>query len=120
MMISAGLDENESDIVLGILSDRYCRKILNAIIDEPKSAFEISYESDILLSTVYRKLKTLQSHKLLNTKCQLRDDGKKLFLYKSKIRSISARLDRDVLDVAIVPNSPLTYIVRTQDDTAGI
>ncbi|CAE6487648.1 MAG: helix-turn-helix transcriptional regulator [Candidatus Nitrosotenuis sp.] len=109
MLVNAGLDENETDVVLEILSDRYCRKVLNTIIDGPKSAFQISSESDILLSTVYRKLKTLQHYKLLSTKCQLREDGKKLFLYQSKIRSISARLDKDLLNVAIEPNLSLSH-----------
>lgn len=120
MMANAGLAESEMDAVLEILSDRYCRRILHSIIEGPKSAFEISAESDILLSTVYRKLKLLQGHKLLSTKCQLRDDGKKLFLYQSKIRSISAKLGKDLLDVAVEPNSQFMQAARTQTGTAGI
>jgi len=119
-MANAGMDEGQVDTILEILSDRYCRRIIHSIIDQPKSAFEISLVSGILLSTVYRKLKMLQNYKLLSTRCLLRDDGKKLFLYQSKIRSISARLGKDLLDVEVEPNSQFIQTARTQAGTAGI
>ena len=52
---------------LEILSDKYCRSILETIMDTPKSAIEVSREKMIPLSTVYRRIQQLHDSKM---KCQ--------------------------------------------------
>jgi predicted transcriptional regulator len=99
--------DNDADVILQVLSDRYCRKILYSTIQRPKSVFEIGLESGILLSTIYRKLRVLRSYKLVHTKCEISPEGKKRFLYQSKISSISAIMDKDILDIKVIPNSEI-------------
>jgi predicted transcriptional regulator len=96
--------EYDADVILGVLSDKYCRKILYTVIEKPKSAFEISAACDILLSTVYRKLRVLKDYKLVNTRCEISPEGKKRFLYQSKISSVSATVNKDLLDIQVIPN----------------
>ena len=91
--------ENEPSI-LWILADTYSRIMLKNIKDIPKSAMEISADTKIPISTVYRRVQTLQDLGLVNITGCISEDGKKYFLYKSKIKSIQAAFE-DKLDVKI-------------------
>lgn len=94
---------NSEDVssILWILSDLYCRTILRNIRDIPKSCMEISAECKIPISTVYRRMQYLQDQRLVQTSGTISSEGRKYFLYKSKIRSIHALFD-DKLDVDII------------------
>lgn len=107
MMTFEKLDDSTVDVILKLLSDRNCRQVLKSVIDGPKTAHQIGLESGMLLSTVYRKLRYLQNRHLLDCKCQLREDGKKILLYRSRIRLVSARFGADLLDVTVEPNMAL-------------
>jgi len=48
-------EDERKDAILEILSDKYCRAILENTMDTPKSAMEISAESKIPIRTVYRR-----------------------------------------------------------------
>ena len=50
---------------LEILSDKYCRAILESVMDMPKSAIEVSREKNIPLSTVYRRIQKKRQGKRL-------------------------------------------------------
>jgi predicted transcriptional regulator len=97
-------EDEKKDAILEVMSDRYCRTILNNTMDKPKSAMEISAETKIPISTVYRRLQTLHDNKLLGISGSISDDGKKYFLYKSKVRSISTKFNRNFVEIEVVPN----------------
>ena len=99
------IDEDEKkDAILEIISDKYCRAILDTTMDKPKSAMEISAESKIPISTVYRRLQTLHDTKLLGISGSISDDGKKYFLYRSKVKAISSSFKGGLVEIEIVPN----------------
>jgi len=89
---------------LELLSDKYCRFILEAIMDSPKSAIEISREKSIPLSTVYRRIQLLHDSKMIQTSGVITDEGKRLFLYKSKIKEVNTSFRDGKIDVNIVFN----------------
>lgn len=97
-------DDSEKDAVLDIVSDKYCRKILEYTTYNPKTAVEISRMCTIPISTVYRRLQDLQDNKMLRVSGAISEDGKKYFMYKSKIKEISSSFNGDSLQVTIVPN----------------
>ncbi len=97
-------DEERKDAILEILADQYCRDIIKITMEEPKSAIEISAYSQIPISTVYRRLQTLHDNKLLAISGTISDDGKKFFLYKSKIKSICVHYDENQVQIEMVPN----------------
>jgi len=97
-------DEERKDAILGIISDKYCRAILEATMDKPKSAMEISAESKIPISTVYRRLQTLHDNKLLRITGSISDDGKKYFLYRSKVKAVSSSFKGGFVEIEVVPN----------------
>jgi hypothetical protein len=97
-------EDSTKDAVLSIVSDRYCRSIIDATMDVPKSAMEVSIETKIPISTVYRRIQTLHDNKMLHTSGMISDDGKKLFLYKSKVKEIQTKFNNGQIEVEIVFN----------------
>ena len=98
-------DDERKQVILEIISDKYCKQILHDTLEKPKSAMEISGEKKIPISTVYRRLQTLYDAKLLAISGSINQDGKKYFLYKSKVKSISLQCDLEVTTVELVPNA---------------
>jgi len=97
-------DPEKKDSLLEILSDKYCRTILEAIMYKPKSAMEITVETRIPISTVYRRIQVLHDNKLLFTSGTISDDGKKLFLYKSKVKGIQSNFNNGQVAVELILN----------------
>ncbi len=97
-------DDERKDAILEILADKYCRNIIEMTIEEPKSAMDIAADSKIPISTVYRRLQTLYDCKLVKISGMISDDGKKFFLYKSKIRSLCASFTGNYVEIEVVPN----------------
>ena len=96
---------DKKDAILEVMSDKYCRAILENTMDKPKSAMEISADTKIPISTVYRRLQTLHDNKLLGISGSISDDGKKYFLYRSKIKAISTTFNGSHVEIEVVPNS---------------
>ena len=92
-------DEQSKNSLVNILSDRYCRHILQATQYKPKSAMELGKECEIPISTVYRRLQNLHDHHLVQTTGNISEDGKKYFLYKSKVDGISAVFSENGFEV---------------------
>jgi predicted transcriptional regulator len=100
-------EDDKKDAILQVISDKYCRAILETTMDKPKSAMEISAESKIPISTVYRRLQTLHDNKLLGISGSISDDGKKYFLYRSKVKAIASSFKGGFVEIQIVPNPVL-------------
>lgn len=100
-------EDGRKDAILQVISDKYCRAILETTMDIPKSAMEISAESKIPISTVYRRLQTLHDNKLLGISGSISDDGKKYFLYRSKVKAIASSFQGGFVEITIVPNPVL-------------
>jgi predicted transcriptional regulator len=98
-------DDSRKDAILEIMADKYCRKIIENTLEKPKSAMEISGETKIPISTVYRRLQTLHDNKLLGISGSISDDGKKYFLYKSKVRAIATSFNGNDVEIEIEPNT---------------
>ena len=99
------IDDEKKQVILEILADKYCKQILHNTLEKPKSAIELSHEEQIPISTVYRRLQTLYDAKLVAISGSINEDGKKYFLYKSRIKSVSIQCDLEDTTIEIVPNS---------------
>jgi len=99
------IDEDvKNEDLLSIVADKYCRSILEAIMDTPKSVIEIASEKKIPLSTVYRRIQTLHDNKLVQTSGTITDEGKRLFLYKSRIKGIKSKFESGKIGVELILN----------------
>ena len=97
-------DDQRKEAILSIVSDKYCRQILNSTMDRPKSAMELSSESKIPISTVYRRIQTLHDNKLVGVTGLISSEGKKYFLYKSKVKAITTSCNGNEIEIRVVPN----------------
>lgn len=94
----------KKDSILKVVSDKYCRTILYSIMIKPKSAIEITMESKIPLSTVYRRIQMLHDNNLVSTSGMITEDGKRLFLYKSMIKGINCNFNNGQVEVELIFN----------------
>lgn len=100
------IEETErKDSLLEILSDKYCRLILESIMYTPKSVIEITLETKIPMSTVYRRIQNLHDNKLVATSGMITDEGKRLFMYKSKIKGIQSKFNDGKIEVELILNN---------------
>ena len=97
-------DPEKKESLLEILSDKYCRIIIESIMDKPKSAIEIVSETKIPVSTVYRRIQMLSDNKLLRISGNISEDGKKSFLYKSKVKGIQTKYENGSVNVELILN----------------
>lgn len=97
-------EDRVNDAILSIVADKYCRVILQAIMDKSKSVMEISAETKAPISTVYRRIQTLYDNKLIRTSGIITDEGKKLFLYKSKVKEIKSKYANGKIEVELILN----------------
>ncbi|MDH3618062.1 MAG: ArsR family transcriptional regulator [Nitrosopumilus sp.] len=86
---------------LDAIVDENSRKLLDSIIDIPKSVLEISIETKIPLRTVYRKIQGLNDARLVKISGSVTQSGRKYFLYRSKIRSIMVTYHKNHFSVKI-------------------
>ena len=78
-------EHENTDKILGAISDRYSRKILE-MSNVPLTARQLSVQCGIPISTTYRRLHVLQSSKLIAVSCEISLEGKKMFFYKSNVK----------------------------------
>lgn len=105
-VVGKKIEDDKKDAILEMISDRYCRAIIEATMNAPKSAIEISADCKIPISTVYRRLQSLYEGKLLAISGAITQEGKKHFLYKSRVRSIFTKFNGENIEVEVVPNVP--------------
>ena len=103
------MDDERKQMILQVIADKYCKNILRSTLNNPKSANQISNDEKIPISTVYRRVQTLFDSKLLILSGSINEDGKKYFLYQSRIKSISVKCDLEETIIEIEPNiSPIS------------
>ena len=71
----------------------------------PKSVIEITAEAKIPMSTTYRRIQSLHDNKLVATSGMITDKGKRLFLYKSKVKGIQIRFSSDMTEIKLISNN---------------
>lgn len=91
--------------ILKALSDDYSRTIMNYTIEKPRSVIDIVKDCDIPMTTAYRRVHELEENKILKvTGSIITEDGKKYFLYQSRLKAIYVIFGLESLDVQIVEN----------------
>ncbi len=93
----------KNEMIPAVIADPYCRKILETTQLIPKSAMEINSETNIPISTVYRRIQTLCDTGLVETTGSISEDGKKFFLYRNKVKEISIKYSGS-LEITLIPN----------------
>ena len=101
------IDQNteQKEIILKLLLDERIRILNELMQDEPKSAIELHNISGIDLNVVYRIIHKLDNSNFLKTSFNITPDGKKSYIYKSKLKSVNAKYDKGIFDINLSLNS---------------
>jgi predicted transcriptional regulator len=102
----SAVQQEKTHEILQIMADKYSRDILFITQDVPKSALKLAQETGIPISTVYRRMQKLHDNRLVRVSGEVTVEGKKHFLYQSKVKAIHAKVIGDFITVEIVPNHP--------------
>jgi hypothetical protein len=87
---------NEAIPRLQLLADIVSHKIILATIDIAKTAQQIALESNLPISSTYKKIRRLcQMDLLCIDQVSIDESGKKVLYYKSKIKSLEFYLKKD-------------------------
>ena len=73
------IDDELHQKYLITIADVYCRRILDSILDESKSAIEISIDTQIPLRTVYRRIQNMVDNKIVKISGNITENVKKIF-----------------------------------------
>ena len=101
------IDDDRKQIYIRMVSDRFSIKIITSIINNSKTAVEISKETGIPISTIYRRIKFLQENKLIKVTGGINKDGK-FFVYQSKIKEVEITFNGESIRVFVTPNLNFT------------
>jgi response regulator of citrate/malate metabolism len=91
-----------------ILSEDSAIRILKSAAQSHKSAYDLSMDCEISLTTIYRQIKRLSDMKLLAISGSIAETGKKHFMYKSK-ESVYCKCTCEQLD--------LSHLLRKEQNT---
>ena len=90
--------------ILKVMLDQVNRKIITCIKDEPKTALQISIETGLSSSMIYRRLHRLKERNLLILSGEFTADNKKRVKHKSKIRKVVTSFDGNITNIEIYFN----------------
>ncbi|RRJ29594.1 ArsR/SmtB family transcription factor [Halocatena pleomorpha] len=99
---------SDSAEIFQILADEYARKILLAADHGPKNAKTLSEECDASLTTIYRRVSTLQDHGLIEERRTVDSDGS----HRGEFQTALTELHVDITD------GQLSLTIETRDELA--
>ena len=103
------LELNEYDInqrIIEILTTTCSHAVLFSIVNAAKDAVEISEELQISLSSTYKALTNLEKLSLVEIRrFKITDAGKKIKLYRSKVKKANISISENKSEVTLYPNN---------------
>ena len=103
------LELDEYDInqrIIEILTTTCSHAVLFSIVNAAKDAVEISDELQISLSSTYKALTNLEKLSLVEIRrFKITDAGKKIKLYRSRVKKANISISKNKSDVTLYPNN---------------
>ncbi len=103
------LELDEYDInqrIIEILTTTCSHAVLFSIVNSAKDAIEISDELQISLSSTYKALTNLEKLSLVEIqRFKITESGKKIKLYRSRIKKASISISKNESEVVLYPNN---------------
>ncbi len=103
------LELDEYDInqrIIEALTTTCSHAVLFSIVNVEKDAVQIANELQISLSAVYKTLSNLEKLSLAEIqRFKITNEGKKIKMYRSKIRKASVSIDENNSEVILYPNN---------------
>ena len=92
--------------IIEALTTTCSHAVLFSIVDIEKDAIEISNKLQISLSAVYKTLSNLEKLSLAEIqRFRITNDGKKIKMYRSRIKKANISINGNSLEVLLYPNN---------------
>ncbi len=100
------IDESKKKAIVEALFDDQSRTILYSTTDTAKPVVDIMKETNIPMTSAYRKVKDLLKVNLLRTEgSEITEDGKRFYLYRSNINEAKLIYKNGDIEINIEPNT---------------
>lgn len=86
---------------LDVLGDDCARTILVATSDGPKTAKELTKQTDSSSATVYRRINNLLESNLLAECVRFEEDGSHTTAYEATVETLHVQIDSDGIEVSL-------------------
>jgi predicted transcriptional regulator len=87
--------------VFQVLADEYSRRILLAADREPRTAKDLSDICDASLTTIYRRVSTLQDHGLIRKHSTVGDDGAHRSQFETTLEELHVTVSEGELSLSV-------------------
>lgn len=111
--------DDEAIEMLREIADKTTYRIIVAIIHSPKTAAQICAENKLPQSSTYKRIRKLQEEGLITIeKINIDSKGKKVVLYRSKIKSLVFNLKANMISLQFNKNDEMMRHTRQVDNDA--
>lgn len=111
--------DDEAIEMLREIADRTTYRIIISIIHSPKTAAQICAENKLPQSSTYKRIRKLQEEGLITIeKINIDSKGKKVVLYRSKIKSLVFNLKANMISLQFNKNDEMMRLTRQVDNDA--
>ena len=111
--------DDEAIEMLREIADKTTYRIIMAIIHSPKTAAQICAENKLPQSSTYKRIRKLQEEGLITIeKISIDSKGKKVVLYRSKIKSLVFNLKANMISLQFNKNDEMMRHTRQVDNDA--
>jgi DNA-binding transcriptional ArsR family regulator len=91
----------QAEDVLELLGDEYTRRLLRAIVADPRTGGELVDATDMSKSTVYRRLERLEDAGLIEATQRIDPDGHHCKQFRAVVAAVDFEFDRDGVSVCV-------------------
>ena len=111
--------DDEAIETLREIADKTTYRIIIAIIHSPKTTAQICAENKLPQSSTYKRIRKLQEEGLITIeKINIDSKGKKVVLYRSKIKSLVFNLKANMISLQFNKNDEMMRHTRQLDNDA--
>lgn len=96
------IDKNVQIYFLKNLIENETYKVILAIMKSSKTIYQIHHETNVPLSTIYKRMKKLEKMGIVFIdRIHINCKGKKNIFYKSRLKSVTFTLDENEVDLIV-------------------
>ncbi len=93
--------DDEFPELLELLGDEYTRRVLQAVVEEPRSGTDVMEAADVSKATAYRRLGNLEDAGLIESQTVFDPDGHHHEQFRAVVESVDIEFGSDGLAVSI-------------------
>jgi DNA-binding transcriptional ArsR family regulator len=103
--------------IMELLGDEYTRRVLGAVLEQPRTGREVVDAAEVSKATAYRRLDSLQDAGLVETDVQIDPNGYHRKRFRAVVEGVAFDLDADGVTARLRPSSDTSPPVSGQAES---